>query len=158
MFLFQSFFIIVAKWVLYMYHMNLITAFFYSFLNENIFVNQQEIFVINATLVCHLWKALYCLKQALFVWYTLISKFLQSLGFTKTNTDHSIFVLNNNRIFISVYVDDLVIIGKDLNIINDFKSKLLEHFCMTDLGLVSICLGMSVTQIGDFVRLDQKIY
>lgn len=85
-------------------------------------------------------------------------EFLQGLGFTKTDADHSVFVSYDKSTFISLYVDDLLIIGKDLNIINGLKNKLLERFCMIDLGSVSHYLGMSVTRTGDSVSLDQKSY
>ena len=138
--------------------MDVVTAFLYGFLDEDIFVNQPEGYMINAALVCHLRKALYSLKQAPRVWYALISEFLQGLGFTKTNADHSVFVSRDKSTFISVYVDDLLIIGEDLNIINGLKNKLLERFRMTDLGSVSHYLGMSVTRTRDSVGLDQKSY
>ena len=121
-------------------------------------MNQPEGYVIDVAVVCHLRKALYGLKQAPRVWYALISEFLQGLGFTKTDADHSVFVSYDKSTFISVYVDDLLIIGEDLNIINSLKNKLSERFCMTDLGSVFHYLGMSVTQTGNSMSLDQKSY
>lgn len=100
-------------------------------------MNQAEWYVINAVLVCHLWKALYDLKHASSVWYALISEFLQELEFTKTNADHSVFVFHDKSTFISVYVDNLIIISEDLNIINSIKNKLCKYFWMTDFRLVS---------------------
>ena len=134
---FRLLFAIVAEQGLHIEQMDVVTAFFYSFLNEDIFVNQPEGYVIDAALVCHLQKALYGLKQALRV---------------------CVFVSCNKSMFILVYVDDLLIIGEDLNIINGLKNKLLERFRMTDLGSVSHYLGMSVTRTRDSVGLDQKSY
>ena len=155
---FRSLFAIAAERGLHMEQMDVVTAFLYGFLDEDIFVNQPEGYVIDAALVCHLRKALYGLKQAPRVWYALISEFLQGLGFTKTDADHSVFVSYDKSTFISVYVDDLLIIGEDLNIINSLKNKLSKRFRMTDLGSVSHYLGMFVTRTGDFVSLDQKSY
>lgn len=132
--------------------MDVITTFVYGFLYEDIFVNQPEGYVIDAALVCQLLKALYGLKQA----PRVISEFLQALRFTKTDVDHSVFVSHDKSMFISVYVDNLFIIGKDLNFINGLKNKLSERFWMTDLGSVSHYLGMSLTRTGDSVRLDQR--
>ena len=84
---FRSLFEIAAKRSLYMEQMDVVTAFLYGFLDEDIFVNQPEGYVIDAALVCHLRKALYGLKQAPRVWYALLSEFLQGLGFTKTDAD-----------------------------------------------------------------------
>lgn len=55
-------------------------------------------------------------------------------------------------------MDNLLIIGKDMNIINSLKNKLSEPFCIADLGSVPYYLGMSVTQIGKSINLDQKSY
>lgn len=85
-------------------------------------------------------------------------EFLQGLGFTKTDADHSVFVSYDKSTFISLYVDNLLIIGEDLNIINGLKNKLLERFCMTDLGSVSHSLGMFITRTGNSMSLDQKSY
>ena len=156
--LYWSLFAIAAERGLHMEQMDVVTAFLYGFLDEDIFVNQPEGYVIDAAVVCHLQKALYGLKQAPRVWYALISEFLQGLGFTKTDADHSVFVSYDKSTFISVYVDDLLIIGEDLNIINSLKNKLSERFCMTDLGSVFHYLGMSVTQTGNSMSLDQKSY
>ncbi len=92
------------------------------------------------------------------MWYALISEFLQGLKFTKTDADHSVFVSHDKSKFISVYVDDLIIIGEDFKIINGLKNKLSEHFHMIDLGSVFHYLGLSVTRTGESVSLDQKSY
>lgn len=62
--LFRSLFGIAVEYGLYMEQMDIVTAFFYGFLDEDIFVNQIEGYVIDVALVCHLRKALYGLKQA----------------------------------------------------------------------------------------------
>lgn len=60
--LFWLFFTIPAKQELYIEQIDVITIFFYSFLDKNIFVNQPEKYMINTTLICHFQKALYGLK------------------------------------------------------------------------------------------------
>lgn len=76
----------------------------------------------------------------------------------KTDIDHSIFVSYDKLIFISVYMDNFLIIGDDLNIINELKNKISKHFCMTDLALISYYLSIFVLQTKIFVNLDQKNY
>ncbi len=144
-FSFRSLFGIAAERGWYMEKIDVVTAFFYGFLDEDIFENQPEGYMIDVALVCHLEKALYSLKQAPRVWYALISEFLQGLEFTKTDADYSVFVFHDKSTFISVYMNDLLIIDEDLNFINGLKNKLSEYFCMTDLGSVSHHWGMPVT-------------
>lgn len=55
-------------------------------------------------------------------------------------------------------MDNLFIIGEDLNIINSLKNKLSKRFRMTDLELVSHYLGMFVTQKEASVSLNKKSY
>lgn len=52
-----------------MKQIDIITAFLYSFLDENIFVNQLKKYMINVVLVYHLQKALDGLKHAFYIWY-----------------------------------------------------------------------------------------
>lgn len=60
--------------------------------------------------------------------------------------------------FILVYINNFLIISKDLNIINSLKKKLSKYFCIMNLGLVSYYLGMAVICIKNSIRLDQKSY
>lgn len=53
-FLFQSHFEIAAKYSLYIEQIDIITVFFYNFLDENIFVNQPEGYIIDVILVYYL--------------------------------------------------------------------------------------------------------
>ena len=49
-------------------------------------------------------------------------------------------------VIITLYVDDLFIIGCDITVNNGIKEKLLEKFKMSDLGNMSLVLGMQVTR------------
>ncbi len=111
--LFRSFFKIAEERSLYMEQIDVVMAFLYGFLDENIFINEPEGYVIDAALVCHFEKDLYRLKQAPRVWYSLILEFLQGLGFMKTDANRSVFVSHDKSRFISVYSDDLLIICED---------------------------------------------
>nr|GEU61562.1 hypothetical protein [Tanacetum cinerariifolium] len=67
------------------YQMDVKTAFLYSPLKEEVYVNQPDGFVdlYHPDKVYQLKKALYGLKQAPRAWYDELSKFLLSKGFTK---------------------------------------------------------------------------
>lgn len=72
--------------------------------------------------------------------------------------DYSVFVSYNKSIFILVYIDNLLIIGKNLNIINNLKNNLSKRFCIANFRLISYYLGMFITQTKNFINLDQKSY
>lgn len=96
------------------------------------------------TLVYHLQKVLYGLKQAFYIWYALVSKFLKGLEFIKTNANNKVFVSYNKSIFILVCIDDFLIINEDLNIINSLTNKLLKCFYITSLRLVFYYLAIFI--------------
>ncbi len=48
-------------------HIDMVTAFFYRFLDEVIYTKQPHLFATKLDKVCKLIKALYGLKQALYV-------------------------------------------------------------------------------------------
>ena len=63
-FSFRTLFAIVAERRLQIQQMNIVIAFLYELLSENVFVNQSIDFIENSELICHLLKILYDLKQS----------------------------------------------------------------------------------------------
>ena len=70
----------------------------------------------------------------------------KSLGFTRSDTDHSLFYKDKdgNPLVVAVYVDNKLIFSKNLDAIKCLKSQLLDHFKITDLGEARWILGMEV--------------
>ncbi len=131
---------------------DIITAFLYGFLDEEIYIMQPTMFEDGTTRVCFLKKSLYGLKQAPRVWYQTLLDFLIKLDFHKTEADHGLFLSADKTIFISVYLDNLLLIGADIDLrIDDVMQNLRDRFQMTDLGDASHYLGMEVD-----VNLGQK--
>jgi hypothetical protein len=93
--------------------------------------------------VCKLKKALYGLKQASRVWYTTLTDYLKTLGFTLLTADNCIFY-DSRGTYIAVFVDDLLIIGPSTLGIDTIKAQLAQKFHMTDLGPCKFYLGMEV--------------
>jgi len=100
-------------------------------------------------LVCRLKKNLYGLKQALRQWYKKFDLFMTQHSFTKTSTDHCVFVKNHENgesIILLLYVDDMLIVGKDKAKIATLKKALSKSFAMKDLGGVKKILGMKIVR------------
>ena len=79
-------------------------------------------------------------------WYDTLRKTFESLGFTRSEADHSLFykLEDGELLFVAVYVDDKLIFSKNLNAIKRLKAQLSEHFEITDLGEARWILGMEV--------------
>ena len=143
------------------YQLDVKSAFLNGYLQEEIFVEQPMGFQVKGQedKVYLLKKALYGLKQAPRAWYSRIDEHLHNLGFVKSLSEATLYVKGTdaNLIIVSVYVDDLLVIGSDEKLIKQFKVE-IEVFEMTDLGLMSYFMGMEVKQNHDGVFICQKKY
>jgi len=68
-------------------------------------------------LACRLIKSIYGLKQSPRAWYDRIHTFFLSNNFTRSNSDHTLFINYDKQIILLPYVDDLVIAAPTQNII-----------------------------------------
>ena len=123
--------------------MDVVIAFLYGPITEDVYIEQLTGYAMDGNKVCKLNKGLYGLKQSPLVWYNTITKTLISLGFTRSKFDHSLFM--NKQTYLTLYVDDMQIIGPDKAYINTVKQELSYEYKMTDLGPSTTYLGMEIT-------------
>lgn len=149
---------IVAFLGLHIHQMDFVTAFLNGEIKEDIYVVQPTGFE-RGDWVCKLNRALYGLKQAPRSWFTTLKNFLQKLGFSQFNADISIFSRGDifTGVIIIVYVDDILIISRDLHQIAEIKEKLSKAYKMKDLGEVSYYLGLQIKR-NENVSLSQETY
>ena len=57
-----------------------------------------------------------------------------------------IFGFNDNLSVMTMYVDDLLLLGGDTPLLKDLNSQLMGRFAMTDVGDVSMMLGMPIAR------------
>lgn len=138
-------------------------AYLNGSLDEEVYMEQPEGFVLAEGKVCRLRKALYGLKQAGRQWFLTLKACLEKLGFVCHDTgDVSIFVCRRGGALeiLVVYVDDLTMMGNTLALINRTKAALKSHFKITDLGDLSHYLGIRITRDRGSRRiyLDQEVY
>ncbi len=76
---------------------------------------------------------------------------LNMLGFIKCNADHAIYCWGGKgeRLIVGVYVDDLIISGNSIKLIDKFKQEMAKVFKMSDLGMLTYYLGIEVKQTSD---------
>jgi len=110
--------------------------------------------------VCKLKKALYGLKQAPRTWFEKFSVVILSLGFVSSSHDSVLFIkcTNAGRIILFLYVDDMIIIGDDINCISVLKTNLATPFEMKNLGYLRYFLGIKVAFSPRGYLLSQSKY
>ena len=77
-----------------------------------------------------------------------LDKAIQDLGFTATKTDPCMYTLQvgGEYCILTLYVDDILITSPDMKFLTRIKKKLMERFTMSDLGEVSLILGLKITR------------
>ena len=126
---------------------DIVTAFLEGELEEEIYIEQPEGFkegTEDEDLMCRLRKSIYVLKQAPRIWNQRIRHFLKSIGFDQLYSDPCVYINKTTGIIIAMWVDDLIIFGKDMPSINALKEQLNEEYEMKDLGELKYFLGIQV--------------
>ena len=134
-----------------------------TFLNEvldELLYMQYSIEYEVTDYVLRLLKALYNLKQLLHVWYTCLCKYLEVIELVVSSYDLSVFI--NKRltvnIIIAAYVDDLLICGSSMNLIDYVLKHLQSEFKMTDLEEVANYLNIKIDVTADSITVCQCGY
>ncbi|KAI5312300.1 hypothetical protein L3X38_041473 [Prunus dulcis] len=147
-----------------LYQLDVKSAFLNGILKEEVYVEQPQGYVQEnkETKVYKLNKALYGLKQAPRAWYDEIDAYFNNAGFKKSSSEATLYVKTNDTtciIIVSLYVDDIIYTGSCPKLLlEEFKKDMMQHYEMTDLGLLHHFLGMGVVQIDRYIFIHQKKY
>lgn len=107
--------------------------------------------------VVKLLKSLYGLRQAPRLWYDCFADAVLSLGFKRTDSSFCLFVKKapNGKVYVVVYVDDVLIIGPP-QAVRETKESFKKLFTVTDLGKCKYFLGMKLDYRSDGLLLSQE--
>jgi hypothetical protein len=127
------------------------TTFLHGDLEEEIYMQQPQAYEVKGkeNLVCRLKKSLYGLKKAPRQWYLKFDKFMTEQGYSRCHSDHCVYfkrIENGSYIILLLYVDDMLVVGSNMQDINVLKKKLANSFAMKDLGVAKKILGMRITR------------
>ena len=133
-------FTLASIYNLCIHQMDVKTAFLNGDLNEEVYMEQPEGFVLpgNEHKVCKLTKSLYGLKQAPKQWHEKFDLVILEYDFKHNGADKCIYSKFTEifGVIICLYVDDMLIIGTNMDGVNDTKAYLSSAFQMKDLGEV----------------------
>ncbi|GJW26677.1 retrotransposon protein, putative, ty1-copia subclass [Tanacetum coccineum] len=130
------------------WQMDVKTAFLNGHLSEEVYMEQPKGFVNPKypNHVCKLKRSIYGLKQASRQWNKRFDDEIKKFGFTQ-NPDESCVYQKASRSYVTIlilYVDDILLMGNNISMLQDVKSYLGRSFAMKDLGDVAYVLGIKI--------------
>ena len=130
------------------WQMDVKTAFLNGFLKEELYMMQPEGFVDpkNANKVCKLQRSIYGLVQASRSWNIRFDEMIKAFGFTQTYGEACVYkkVSGSSVAFLILYVDDILLMGNDIEFLESIKAYLNKCFSMKDLGEAAYILGIKI--------------
>ena len=110
--------------------------------------------------LCKLEKSLYGFKQAPRAWFARLSSKLQTLGFSASKADVSLFIYKQDSvtIYMLVYDDDIIVVSSTSSAADQLLKQLRCDFPVKDLGQLGYFLGIEVKHMEDGILLNQQKY
>ena len=129
------------------HQMDVVTAFLNGQLDEEIYMQQPDGYIEQGKedYVCKLNKSLYGLKQSPRCWNTAFREYMQIIHFKQSTADPCVYIRRGETTtIVAVYVDDLIIMTKTMEEMEEVKESLAARFKMKDMGKLHYCLGISI--------------
>ncbi|GJR77633.1 retrotransposon protein, putative, ty1-copia subclass [Tanacetum coccineum] len=146
------------------WEMDVKTAFLNGHLSEEVYIEQPEGFVNPKypNHVCKLKRSIYGLKQASRQWNKRFDDEIKKFGFTQ-NPDEPCVYLKASGSYVAIlilYVDDILLMGNNIPMLQDVKSYLGRSFAMKDLGDAAYILGIKIYRDRSkrLIGLNQSAY
>ena len=128
--------------------MDVKTAFLNGFLKEELYMMQPECFVDpeNADEVCKLQRSIYGLVQASRSWKLRFDEVIKAFGFIQVYGEACIYknVSGSSVAFLILYVDDILLVGNNIELLDSVNEYLNKSFSMKDLGEADFILGIKI--------------
>ncbi|GKA60685.1 putative RNA-directed DNA polymerase, partial [Tanacetum coccineum] len=123
-----------------------------TFLNrkrtEDMFMAQPEGFENEKypKRLCKLQKGIYRLKQASHSWNLCLHEKVTQFGFSRSEYESCVYVKvsRNVVVYLVLYVDDILLIGNDIPMLQNVKDWFGRCFAMKDLGDAAYILGINI--------------
>jgi len=138
---FRALMAITAAFGLHAIQLDAVNAFTNSKVDETVYCQCPEGFEQTGQCLLLL-QALYGLRRSPLLWLKEFSTTLIQLGLHQVPDELCLYTDGKTIVFF--YVDDIVILGKDLALLHQLKDALLQLYEMRDLGDLSWFLGIRI--------------
>ena len=131
-----------------LHQLDIKTAFLNGVLEEEVYIDQPVGYKEGGPGIgCRLHRALYGLKQAPRAWHTRLAEELTAMGLKASLADPGLYfneTESSGRMWLLVYVDDILIAARSKADVEHVKKQLLSPFEGTDLQDAAFFLAMDI--------------
>ena len=128
--------------------MDVKATFLNGHLEETIYMVQLKGFVVKGQeqKVYKLQRSIYGLKQASRSWNMRFNEAIKSYGFEQSLVEPCVYkqIDKDKVVFLVLYVDDILVIGKNVESLSKVKNWLATQFKMKDLGEATYILSIQI--------------
>ncbi|GJV90732.1 retrotransposon protein, putative, ty1-copia subclass [Tanacetum coccineum] len=133
-------------------------------LSKDIYMVQPEGFgdLKHPNKVCKLQRSIYGLKQASKSWNKRFDVDIKKISFTQNPNEPCVYLKasRSSVAFLILYVDDILLMGNNITMLQEVKSWLCKCFSMKDLGEAAYILGFKIIRDRSerLIALSQSAY
>jgi len=153
---------IATIYKLVIHQMDVKTVFLNGELDEEIYMEQPEEFVMpgQEKTVCRLRKSLYGLKQAPKQWHQKFDQVILAYGFNINEADKCVYTKfegKGNSHYLSL-LDDMLIFETDLYQVQLTKRIMYSEFDMKNMGQANVILIIQIVRDNESITFTQSHY
>jgi hypothetical protein len=153
---------LATKLELVIHVVDVVGAYLNGTLDEVIFMMQPPEYDDGTGRVWQLLRPLYGLKQAGRAWNEELNQTFLKMDFTRLFSDQCVYIRHTDQdlLITSVHIDDMTILGSDIDAITDMKAELGKYFTITDLGEAKQIVGLELDRDMEAgtLKIKQTLY
>lgn len=131
------------------------TAFLNGNLESEVYIKAPPGVIVEKNKVLKLNRGLYGLRESPKCWNERFDCFMTKNGFTRSQYDYCLYYKRNIKVWLLIYVDDIILTGTEENIVTIVK-ELKEEFRVKDLGSLNLFLGMEIQRTDSTLKITQS--
>ncbi|KAK6151684.1 hypothetical protein DH2020_014319 [Rehmannia glutinosa] len=110
--------------------------------------------------VCKLQRSIYGLKQASRSWNIRFDETIKTFDFYKNLDEPCVYKKVSGGVvaFVVLYVDDILLIGNDIGLLQKFSKLMQGEFEMSMMGELNFFLGLQIKQCQEGIYISQSKY
>nr|GEU75577.1 retrotransposon protein, putative, Ty1-copia subclass [Tanacetum cinerariifolium] len=142
------------------WHMDVKPAFLNGHLSKDVYMVQHEGFMYSnhPKKVCKPQHSIYGLKQASTSWNKIFDVEIKKIGYTQNPDKPCVYLKasGSNVAFLVLYVDDILIIGNNITMLQEVKSWLSEYIASPEALTKAVRMRKFIDGLGDFMPSNKR--